>query len=159
MAAILVCQRCKLTMLQHRWRWQRCDNGGTDSAAIDIAVTAMFTLVWQRCAHHCESSGSWQRFRSTVSCYLCHTNVHIVISALSLPLLSQRCARFRWQCTVLVFAVTVLCTSVSNRCGIPLVYLCNTKNINSPSHSSWKVTKPLHETEAKVELAQLERWK
>ena len=30
---------------------------------------------------------------------------------------------------------------------------------NSPFHGSWKVTKPLHETEAKVELAQLEKWK
>ena len=30
---------------------------------------------------------------------------------------------------------------------------------NSPFHSSWKVTKPQHETEAKVELAQLEKWK
>ena len=27
---------------------------------------------------------------------------------------------------------------------------------NSPFHSSWKVTKPLYETEAKVVLAQLE---
>ena len=30
---------------------------------------------------------------------------------------------------------------------------------NRPFHSSWKVTKPLHETETKVDLAQLEKWK
>ena len=29
---------------------------------------------------------------------------------------------------------------------------------NSPFHGSWKVTKLLHETEAKVILAQLEKW-
>ena len=84
------------------------------AVATDNAVTAMFTLVWQRCAHHCESSGNWQRCRSTVSCHRCRTNVHIVISVLSLPLLSQRCARFHCHSTVLVFAVTALCTSVSN---------------------------------------------
>ena len=43
--------------------------------------------------------------------------MHIAISVLSLPLLSQRCAHFRWHNAVLVFAVTVLCKSVSNRCG------------------------------------------
>ena len=65
------------------------DSGGTDSAVtavtidsavtavtINSAVTAMFTFI-------------------TVSCHRCHTNVHIIISALSLPLLSQRCACFR----------------------------------------------------------------
>ena len=31
--------------------------------------------------------------------------------------------------------------------------------INNPFHSSWKVTKVLHETEAKVEFAQLEKYK
>ena len=31
--------------------------------------------------------------------------------------------------------------------------------INSPFHSSWKATKFLHETEAKVEFAQLEKCK
>ena len=70
----------------------------------DSAVTAIFTLVWQRCAHHCESSGNWQRYFSTVSCHRSYTNVHIVISVLSL----------QYHCchnTVLVFAVTVLCTS------------------------------------------------
>ena len=30
--------------------------------------------------------------------------------------------------------------------------------VNSPFHSSWKVTKILHETEAKTDLAQLEKW-
>ena len=40
----------------------------------------------------------------------------------SLPLLSQCCARFRCQRAVLVFAVTELCTSVSDRCGISPVY-------------------------------------
>ena len=33
------------------------------------------------------------------------------------------------------------------------------KSLNSPFHGSWKVTKLLHETEAKVALAQLEKWK
>ena len=30
---------------------------------------------------------------------------------------------------------------------------------NGPFHCSWKVTQPLHETEAKFVLAQLEKWK
>ena len=30
---------------------------------------------------------------------------------------------------------------------------------NSPFYNSWKVTKLLHETEAKVYLTQLEKWK
>ena len=77
----------------------------------------MFTLVWQRCAHQCESSGNWQRCHSTVSCHRCHSNVHIVISALSLPLLSQRCVRFRCHSAVFDFAVTALCSfSLSQRC-------------------------------------------
>ena len=32
-------------------------------------------------------------------------------------------------------------------------------HVNSAFHSSWKVTKLLHETEAKVVLAQLAKWK
>ena len=47
-------------------------------------------------------------------CHRCHTNVHVGTSALSLPLLSHN--------TVLVFTVTTLCTSVSNRCGISPVF-------------------------------------
>ena len=44
-------------------------------------------------------------------------NVHIANSALSLTLLSQRCARFHCHNAVLIF----VCTSVSNRCRIPPV--------------------------------------
>ena len=33
------------------------------------------------------------------------------------------------------------------------------QSVNSSFHSSWKVTKPLYETEAKVDLAQFEKWK
>ena len=36
---------------------------------------------------------------------------------------------------------------------------CDCLQVNSPFHSSWKVTKLLHETEAKVEFAQLEKCK
>ena len=94
----------------------------------------MFTTVWQRCAHCCEhgeSSGNWQLCHSIVSCYRCLTNVHIVISALSLPLLSsavtisavtllsapqlpQCCARFRCRKA----ACARRC-----RCGIAPVYI------------------------------------
>ena len=97
MAATLVCQRCKLTTVQQRWQWQRYNitvHTSVTAVTTESAVTAIFTLAWQRCAHHCEGSGNWQRCRSTGSCHCCHTNVHIVISALSLPLLSQRCGRF-----------------------------------------------------------------
>ena len=41
------------------------------------------------------------------------TNVHIAISAVTTIAANS---------TVLIFAVTVLCTSVSNLCGIPPVY-------------------------------------
>ena len=86
MAATLVCHRCTLTTVQQRWQWQRCNTTvhtsvtavTTDSAltavSTDSAVAAMFTLVWQRCAHHCESSGNWHRW---------HTNVNIAVTALS----------------------------------------------------------------------------
>ena len=97
MAATLVCQRCKLTTVQQRWQWQHCNITAytsvtamtTDSAVTAVsnysAVTAMLTLVRQHCAHHYECSGNWQR---------CHTNVHTVISALSLPVLLQRLCSF-----------------------------------------------------------------
>ena len=51
-----------------------CVRSLVTAVATDSAETAMFTLVWQRCAHHCESSGNWQR---------CQTNVHIAVTALS----------------------------------------------------------------------------
>ena len=85
------------------------DNAVTAVSTADSTATAMFTLVWQRCAHHCQSSGNWQppSQHYQLPSYRCHTNVHIVISALSLPLLFQRC--------------------VSNRCGIPP--WCRTKTL------------------------------
>ena len=110
MAATLVCQRCKLTMLQQRWQWQRCNITMHTSLVVvttNSLVTAMFALVWQQCAHHCESGEKWQRCHSTVRWHRCHhTNVHIVISALSLPLLSQRC---HYNITTNTIAVTT-CT-------------------------------------------------
>ena len=42
---------------------------------------------------------------------------------------------------------------------IPDYSLALLMSMSSPFHSSLKVTKSLHETEAKVELAQLEKWK
>ena len=77
MAATLVCHRCKLTTVQQRWQWQHYNTTAHTSVTAvttDSTMTAMFTLVWQRCAHHCESSGNWQH---------CHTNVHITVTALS----------------------------------------------------------------------------
>ena len=106
-------------------RWQPNDSGVT-AVTTDSAVTAMSTLVQQRCSHHCKSSGNCLRCHSTVSCHHCHINVHIVTSALS-PLLrlSQRCARFPCHSAVLDFVVTALCTSMSYCCGIPPVYTLN----------------------------------
>ena len=55
MAATLVCQRCKLTTVQQRWKWQRCSNSVDTSVEVvstDSAVTAMFPLVWLRYAQH-----------------------------------------------------------------------------------------------------------
>ena len=57
---------------------------------------------------------------SAVGCHRCNTNVQIATSALSLPLLSQRCARFRCNSTAPVSAVTTLYTSASNRVGFLL---------------------------------------
>ena len=53
-------------------------------------------------------SGSWQRCHIIDSFHRCHTNVYIGTTALSLPLLSQCCARFRCHSAALVFAVTTL---------------------------------------------------
>ena len=128
-----MCQQCKLTTVQQRWQWQRCsitvhtsvtavttdsgvtavwqqcDNGNTGSAVTAVstnsAVTAMLTLVWQWCAHHCESIGNWQRCHSTVSCHRCYTNVYITISVVSLPLLSQCCACLLCNRAVLRFSL------------------------------------------------------
>ena len=35
----------------------------------------------------------------------------------------------------------------------------NVVKANNPFHGSWKVTKLLHETKARVDLAQFENWK
>ena len=77
----------------------------TDSAVTsvttDSTVTAMFMLVSQRCAHHCESSGNCQRCHSIVSfhhcLYHCYPSAVTVstVALLSAPSLSQCCARFR----------------------------------------------------------------
>ena len=51
-----------MTALWQRWHWQRCDSGVNwqrCDSDVHISATAMCTLVWQRCAHHCESSGNW----------------------------------------------------------------------------------------------------
>ena len=113
-------------------RWQQHWNNYYNDNTVTLLCTLVWqqwqqhcqlTVLWQRCSHHSESSGNWQRCRSNVSCHRCHTNVQIVISALSLPLLSQRCARLRFHSAVLVFAVTALYTLVSDRSGIPPVYL------------------------------------
>ena len=110
--------------------WQRRNNDDSDNAAIpryypalvttDSAVIAMtiesalFTLVWQQCAHHCESSGNCQRCHSTVSWYRCHTNVHIVISALSVGIaVTQMCTSLSQSVGI---AVTPMCTSLSQHC-------------------------------------------
>ena len=89
-----------------------------------------------------------QRCHSTVSCHRYHTNVHIVISALSLPLLFRRChcqrcniadQHRRCHNAVFVFTATTLCsfslsqhcTSVSNRFGVAPVYK------EPPAHSPY----------------------
>ena len=110
--------------------WQRCDSNvhisvhisnvrisdvhinvkvvASDSAvaalSVAIAVTLMCTALWQQF--------KWQ----------CWDNDVFAATALSLFSLSQRCACFRCHSAVLVFAVTALCTSVSNRGRIPPVY-------------------------------------
>ena len=85
--------------------------------------TLVFTV------YHCESSGNWQRCDSTASCHRCHTNVHIRISqhchyhccpsAVTVSAATLLSAPSLSDSAVLVFTVTTLWTSVSNRCGIP----------------------------------------
>ena len=48
-----------------------------------------------------------------------HCHHHFFHSAPSLP---RRCVSFRCHSAVLIFAVTMPCTWVSNRCGLPPVY-------------------------------------
>ena len=83
------------------------------TAVLVFPVTALCTSSYQHCQYHCCA-----RFR-------CHSAVHIVISALSVPLLcsfslSQRCAHRHISTVsttaVLVFAVTALCTSSYQHC-------------------------------------------
>ena len=99
------------------------DSGGTGSAVIalstDSAVTSDVHITVKVVATD-----------SAVSCHRCHTNVYIVISALSvaiavisalsLPLLSQRGSVLVFAVTALrlVLVVTALCTSASDRRGI-----------------------------------------
>ena len=105
MAATLLCQRCKLTTMQQRWQWQHCNitmHTSVTAVTTDSTVTAVFTLVWQRCAHHCESTGNWQRCRSTVSCHRYYT----VMCTSS----SQHC-HYHWcHSAALVFAAAALCS-------------------------------------------------
>ena len=51
-----------------------------------------------------------------ITCYHCHTNSHIVISALSLPLLSQHCHYQRCNITISTITVTVLCSFLLSHC-------------------------------------------
>ena len=55
------------------------------------------------------------------------TDSAVTLMGTLLPLLSQRCARFRWRRAVLLFAVKAQCALVSERCGIPPVYRQTTK--------------------------------
>ena len=63
------------------------------------------------------------------------TVMYIVISVLSLPLLSQHCACFRCHSAVLVCAVTMLCTSASDRCGSPPSKEGDTHKLQSKSEN------------------------
>ena len=127
MAATLVCQRCKLTTLQQQW--QRCNITACTLVwqqwQTSSAVTSMFTLLWQRCAHHCEICGNWQRYHSTVNCHRWNTNVHIVTSALLLPLLSQCCHCQRCDITLLS-APSLSQRCARFRCHSAVVYRCLT---------------------------------
>ena len=143
MPATLVCRRCTLTTLQQRWQWQLCNitvHISVTAVSTDSAMTAMFTLVWQRCAHHCESivatDGAVKVLSvSIVVTQMCiwwsqHCHYHCCPSAftvstvtlLSEPSLPHRCARFHLphcHSAVLVALPQTMCTLVSIHCGIP----------------------------------------
>ena len=58
-----------------------------------------------------------------------------------------------------LFAAVLDAACYGNEAQLTLIIYASNRQYRSPFHGSWKVTKPLHETEAKVELAQLEKWK
>ena len=143
MAAALVCRRCKLTRVQQRWQWQRCnttvhtsvaamthwqrcDSGGTDSAvtavstdiAVNISVTAMAAaLVCRRCKlTRVQQRWQWQRCNTTVHTSVAAMTTDSAVTAVALTALSQRCQL----------------TSLSQRCQLtPLSQRCQCHRCHS----------------------------
>ena len=88
------------------------------------------------------------------SMYSTYSAIIIAVNMGKSLFLSKYCTYFSYWSLSNCF-----CVDCDNKNNIKLFKSVTDKKNNSPFHSSWKVTKPLHETKAKVKLAQLEKWK